>query len=161
MAGVEEKCRVMALVIGKICHLGYEVFAVSPSEPWPRSTPEEGPQLFHPVLSERSRVLVLARRGRQAEEVKGEQIASWLSQELVINILFSDPSVPGQQGDQFLQDFSFIVMSSLLSGACCLAPLTALNHINRLREKHLHSTKALLSCGGYVECIIVHIRTES
>lgn len=26
-AGVEEKCRVMALVIGKIGQLGYEVFA--------------------------------------------------------------------------------------------------------------------------------------
>ena len=27
MASVEAKCRVMALVIGKIGHLGYEVFA--------------------------------------------------------------------------------------------------------------------------------------
>ncbi|TNN60361.1 hypothetical protein EYF80_029442 [Liparis tanakae] len=37
--------------------------------------------------------------------------------------------VPGQQGEQFLQGCSFIVMSSLLSGACCLASLTALNHL--------------------------------
>lgn len=29
--------------------------SVSPSEPWPRSTPEEGPRLFHPLLSEWSR----------------------------------------------------------------------------------------------------------
>lgn len=29
--------------------------SVSPSEPWPVSTPEEGPRLFHPLLSERSR----------------------------------------------------------------------------------------------------------
>lgn len=29
--------------------------SVSPSEPWPVSTPKEGPRLFHPLLSERSR----------------------------------------------------------------------------------------------------------
>lgn len=29
--------------------------SVSPSEPWPESIAEEGPQLFHPLLSERSR----------------------------------------------------------------------------------------------------------
>lgn len=28
--------------------------SVSPSEPWPGSIPEEGPQLFQPLLSERS-----------------------------------------------------------------------------------------------------------
>ncbi len=73
--------------------------------------------------------------------------------------MFSDLSVPDQQGEQFLQDFSFIVMSSLLSGPCCLASLTALNHINRLRERHVHSTKVVHSCCGHVECFMARMRT--